>query len=404
MSITHASIVPLIGGETLGAEAAFGVKPEYFMSYTPFKDNDQHILNYYNNEIPYYVLDAGGKPPAHRVDVIGSVCPCAGLSQMSHGFGDDNPNNKWLPETTKYVLNESKPQVFWGENAPGFAGKIGATVRNEMFNIAKDAGYTMSVYRTRSLLHGVPQVRERSFFFFWDLGTKQIPLFNYYNRPRKTIEQTILDAKGNTLQEPINPKTPSVDDPYYRFILEHIHGGISHAEFCKIVEPTRARGNDVLTYIEKKGYDYSEVGAWMAENGYDREVPKCQYRKDKIAAGGNLMRRGTVIPRDYIGAFVGHYPTSLTHPVYDRYITYREALTIMGHPDNFELLGPLKKNYNHICQNVPVSTATDMAAEIREVLAGNREFVTGDYVIQHNNTQTHEIIGGKTSNVLDFFI
>ena len=42
---THASIVPLIGGETLGAHAAHGRAPDYFLSYSGFQENDKHILN-----------------------------------------------------------------------------------------------------------------------------------------------------------------------------------------------------------------------------------------------------------------------------------------------------------------------------------------------------------------------
>jgi site-specific DNA-cytosine methylase len=280
-----------------------------------------------------------------------------------------------------------QPKVLWGENAPGFAGKIGDTIRNQMYDVATQNGYTMSVYRTRSLLHGIAQVRERSFYFFWK-GDKT-PLLNYYDRPRPTIEDTILSVKSNTLMEPINPKTPSKDDPYYRFILEYMHKGLTHAEFCRIVEPSRARGNDVLTYIEKHGVDYDTVSEWMSKNGYEREVPKCARRKEKLAAGKNIMRRGTVVPRDYIGAFVGHYPTSLTHPVEDRYITYREGLSIMGMPEDFELLDP-KKSANHMCQNVPVGTATDMATEVKEALLGNRQWTNSKQVFQYNYTKTHE--------------
>ena len=47
----HASIIPLIGGETIGCEYAFGSPPDYFLSYEPFQSNDQHILNYYNKLI-----------------------------------------------------------------------------------------------------------------------------------------------------------------------------------------------------------------------------------------------------------------------------------------------------------------------------------------------------------------
>ena len=131
MTITHASIVPLIGGETIGSANAFGGPPIHFMSYEAFADNDSHILNYYKeHNLPYYVLDKGMAPPTNeRADVVSSVCPCAGLSMMSQGYGDHNPNNEWMGKTAEYILGEYRPKVFWGENAPHFAGKIGKNVR-----------------------------------------------------------------------------------------------------------------------------------------------------------------------------------------------------------------------------------------------------------------------------------
>jgi site-specific DNA-cytosine methylase len=253
---------------TLGAEKSFGERPSYLMSYKPFYSNDRHILNHYDNEVPYHVLD-DGQTPNNKVEVISSVCPCAGLSQLSHGFGDHNENNKWMVTTTKYVLEDLKPSVLYGENAPGFAGKIGQTVREQLRAIAAEAGYTMSVYRTKSLFHGIPQIRERSFYFFWR-GDKT-PIFNYYRRDRLSIEDTIRSASGNTQREVINKKTPSKDDPYYRYILEVIHNGVSHKEFCSMIEPMKARCNDVLSYIELLGHSYTTVGEWMGKNGYDKE-------------------------------------------------------------------------------------------------------------------------------------
>ena len=144
MSITHASIVPLIGGETIGSQQAFGTEPLHFMSYDGFQANDSHILNYYDNRIKYYLLDQGEAPPVNeRADVVSSVCPCAGLSMMSHGYGDHNPNNQWMGKTAEYILGEYKPKVFWGENAPAFAGKIGTNVRAQLREIGKKNGYTI---------------------------------------------------------------------------------------------------------------------------------------------------------------------------------------------------------------------------------------------------------------------
>jgi len=387
--ITHASIVPLIGGETIGSHRAFGAPPIHFMSYEPFAGNDKHILNYYDNKIPYYVLDKGHRPPpGERANVVSSVCPCAGLSMMSHGYGDDNENNKWMIETAKYILGEYRPDCFWGENAPGFAGKIGTNVRNQLKQIGKDNGYTMSVYRTRSLLHGVPQVRERSFYFFWKRDNG-VPIFEYYNREYTPIEELIRNVKSNFQTEPINTKKPS-DNPYYKYILEEIEGGKTHTEHSRDVDPTSARGVDSFSYIERAGKTYNEVADWMAANGFEKEVDKCHYKHEKLAKGGSIMRRGVIVPKDRIGAFVGHYPTMLTHPDEDRFINYREAMSIMGLPEDFELVDAGPKVANHICQNVPVQTATDMATEVLATLKGLRKMVDTDYILQYNGTQKLE--------------
>lgn len=382
-NISHATIIPLIGGEAIASTQVFGSRPDYILSYDVFKDNEKHLLNYWNNEVPYYVLDKGDKAP-HTVDVISSVCPCAGLSLLSQGYGDDNQNNQWMIKTAEYILGEVRPKVFWGENAPGFAGKIGKTIREQIQEIGKENGYTMSVYRTKSLLHGVAQIRERSFYFFWR-GDKT-PILNYFNRPYVPIEDVIRSVKSNFQQEPINKKKPS-ENPYYRYILTAIHNGMSHVEYSTMIGPSSVRDADAFGYIEKMGHNYKQVADWMQENGYPEEVDKCMYKYKKLEEGGSLMRRGVTVPKDRIGAFVGHYPMMLTHPDEDRFITYREAMTIMGLPSDFELVNANAQNANHICQNVPVQTAADMAGEVLAVLNGERQMVNSKYVVQHNHTQ-----------------
>ena len=42
----HATIIPLIGGETIASENVFGSRPEYILSYSAFKDNEKHLINY----------------------------------------------------------------------------------------------------------------------------------------------------------------------------------------------------------------------------------------------------------------------------------------------------------------------------------------------------------------------
>ena len=256
----HAFIVPLVGGQVLGQEKSLGSRPEYLLSYTPFKSNDSHIVNYYG-DVPYHLLDEG-TPELKKVDVIGTTCPCAGLSTLSHHASPDAAANEWMYRTAEYVLENLKPEVFWGENSPQFANKLGQPVVQRLLSIARLNDYSMSIYRTRSLLHGLPQVRERSFYFFW--RGEKVPLLNYFSREVKPIEK-VLDTipKRAKQRELTNEKTPSKHDSLYRFVLEHVEGGISHVEYYDRIEKTY----NPMDYLEDKGYTYDKVAEWMRAQG-----------------------------------------------------------------------------------------------------------------------------------------
>jgi site-specific DNA-cytosine methylase len=405
----HSSIIPLIGGETIAAMNAFGTPPQQIFTYSPFEANEAHLrhyLRYRGYDVPYVVLDdhPGSKRDWHGLASVSSVCPCAGLSFLGTNFGEHNESNQWMPRAAEFVLGELKPEVYWGENAPQLAGKVGKPILGKLLSIAREHGYSMSLYRTKSLLHGVPQIRERAFYFFWK--GDRVPLLDYYDRPYQRIEDLITGITSNLQTEPINRQIPSRDDPYYRYLLEVVLGGITHREYHDLIDDkVISQAIDVKSDIERRGHDYGMVGEWMGGQGFDREVAKCDRMRRKLDDGHNIMRRGTMVPKNYIGAFVSHYPKMLTHPYEDRYINYREAMTIMGLPSDFELLDP-KHSVNHICQNVPVRTAEDMATEVREYLLGNRrDTVRADLVLQRNHSRMHEVVDrGDVAGTLEALI
>lgn len=392
----HASIVPLIGGETLGQMTAFGTRPDYLLSYSAFSSNDAHLVNHLK-DVPYILLDQGGKHP-HYVDVVNAVCPCAGLSSLSPSASSDSTVNDWMMITAKYVLEEMKPRVFWGENAPRFAGEMGKPIVTKLHNLAQENGYTMSVYRTKSLLHGISQVRERSFYFFW--RSNRVPVFNFFEKTRAPIEDLFATIKSTATQQDVtNKKIPSKDDPYYRYVLEVMHNGISHKDF----QNKLTKSADVMHYIEENGHNYRMTKPFFEKQGYTKLAEKVDAIQAKLDSGGNIMRRASYIPKNYIGAFVGHLPISMTHPYEDRYLTVRECMTVMGLPQDFELLNPTK-NLNHICQNVPVGTATDMALEIKAVLEGKRDSLNGTLLYQFNPQKAFELRDTEPISSLESFI
>ena len=195
-----------------------------------------------------------------------------------------------------------------------------------------------------------------------------------------------------------NSATPS-DDPYYKYVLEELEGGITHNEFQNKIN----KSYDVLHYIEDKRVTYNEVSKWMSSNGFEKQAVRCKVMHEKLASGGNIMRRGVYIQKNYIGAFVGSAPTKLTHPDIDRHLTIRECLNIMGLPQDFILQGGLK-NLNHICQNVPVTTATDMATEVLKFCDGRlyNQLWDQDFMVQDNKNES--IISENKPLQLDEFM
>ena len=154
--------------------------------------------------------------------------------------------------------------------------------------------------------------------------------------------------------------------------------------------------------------DHFNIDGILTLDDFDSISTDLYYSKmdaiqDKLDAGGNIMRRASYIPKDYIGAFVGHLPVSMTHHTEDRYLTYRECMTIMGLPQDFELLNPAR-NLNHVCQNVPVGTATDMALEIKAVLEGRRNMLNSSLIYQFNPQKTYEIREPESLSSLESFL
>ena len=382
--IQHAAIVPLIGGLPLGSELAFGSKPKYVLSYSPFKANDSQYLAYHNHSFPYHVIDENKVPPLPKVDVVGATCPCAGLSSLSPSASSQNEANDWMPTSAEFVLSRVRPKVFWGENAPRLASKMGEPIVKKLREIGEANGYTLSLYKTKSLLHGLSQVRDRSFYFFWR-EKDRVPVLSFFNREHERIEDTIrashFDEKDPMSIVP-NKGMPS-QQAFYRYVLEEMFGGISHVDFQRMI----TRSTNPMVFLEGRGILYRDVATWMKKNGYDKVAARCEKIHEKLSAGQNIMRKDVEIPKDKIGAFVGHLPMMLTHPDLDRFITIREALDIMKMPKDFILQGGAK-NLNVICQNVPVTTARDMANEISKYLNGELDMMNTRFLVQDNRART----------------
>lgn len=403
----YGAIVPLIGGELIAHQKVTGVDPEFILSYTPFEENEKNIRNYMPN-VPYYQLDNTEGPqfnPAlHQdVDFISALCPCAGLSQLSSGSAEVRESrNEWMIKSAEYILGTVKPKVFWGENAPTFFTSRGEGVRNKLNEIAIKNGYSFSCYHTNSLLHGIPQSRKRSFYFFW--RDSNPPVFEFFDTPHPTLAEYLKDVPAgithHTAEDLADARKRLVEsDKLINFLLNKYGDG--YLQVMREDLATRGKNNlSILAYVIDAGL-IPEAIQFFLDNKLEREHRWLTNLAAKLAAGRGIWD-GTL----QIVQPAGHFMTLIfrtmfaLHPTEDRCITLRECMHLMGLPHDFNLV---TTEWNHVCQNVPVKTASDMTREVIAALAGDREIATSRYIMQSNLKRDVQYVDPKTrSDLLEF--
>lgn len=392
--IKHGSIVPLIGGNTIAAERVFKSKPAFFLSFDAFAANDSHCRNYYP-ETPYYSLGDGSildlpidvSPDLFLdVDVMTTLCPCAGLSMLNannsndsdKARGSDAVQNEWMYRSAMVVLEKIKPKVFWGENAPGLYTTMGEGVIKKLKEIAKANDYSLSVIKTNTFLHGIPQNRMRTFYFFWN--NKTAPIFKYYKKNTPTLEEYLNLIPENTTSM----------DKYFGL------GDLSENNWVKFIkykgwDLKQAMKSESITILQlilnQKWLD--ECLEWGEKNEYQDVIKFLSHVKKKMADNKGWWDHTPLIFDTATNAIIAKN-AGIVHPNGERGINLREAMWLMGLPHDFVLTED--KHWNHICQNVPVNTAADCCTEILKYLQNEVDEYGGSFVKQNNINQKIDLI------------
>lgn len=390
--VTYASVIPLIGGETLGVMRALnGQLPEYMLSYTPFGGHDrllvEHLRTTKNWKGDYIAIDAQPDYKPAYVDFVNSVCPCAGLSALSTTSSGDSAVNEWLYTSAKYVLSTIKPKVFWGENAPRLYSTMGKKVADTLYKIGRENGYTFTIYYTESKLHGLSQKRPRTFYFFTKRDDAKVPMISRFKREPEAIERIfeIPIASDDPMNIVTNKDNPA-DDPWIRFCM-HQKGVKTLKEYYDQME-----GTEPMIYsAEHLSNGFEGTSEWFAANGLEKHCRKVEHMREKVKKKMGYWGHGTTIGKGIIPSLVAHLPSSLVDAERGRYMTMRDCLRIMKMPDDFVITpekdeSPLR-HLNKIAQNVPVTTAADMASEVVRYCTSPEsfEYISGSYVRQNND-------------------
>jgi site-specific DNA-cytosine methylase len=390
-SYTHGHVIPLIGGSVVGTTRALDRDPEWIASWgSVFGANDGYCLQYFD-EVPYFELDEG-KYPSKYVDIVTCLPPCAGLSMGNTTSGEkannprgcSAPSNMHMLNGSEFAMTKIKPKAMIVENAPALYSKMGEEFAERINDLAQRYGYTMSLVKTTSLNHGVPQERTRSFFFLWQ-GNK-VPVLEPIKKPYKSFHK-FLRKGGFAPSEPVSNKPVPSTDPLWQFI-ESKYTGSTKQDILKAVASKRMVS--VWNVIYDSGW-LEEACRVVKDERMNRWL---NYTLEKKKAGKNIMDGSMKLAWERTQALMWKSLPMLMHPYEDRWLTAAEGLALMGFPNDYAAKVHIPtKHSNVICQNVPACTAGDWVEEIVEALNGNRAWIDPELkpdgtfkILRQNNT------------------
>lgn len=264
------------------------------------------------------------------VDVLIGGPPCQGFSTIGNRVSSDperrtkyDPRNDLFREYIR-ILNHLQPKVFVMENVKGIKTRDGGTIFEEIQRQFKETGYDFNCITLNAADYGVPQYRERVFFYGTRIGVD-------------------FEAPIPTHGENRNP---------YNIVLDAI-GDLAN------------KGEEVSNHVPLKHgeknirrYQLIPEGGRLPEN----DLPADLYRKNF----GNTFKRLdrnkpslTMVP--------GHNAFPI-HPWLDRSLTVREAARIQTFQDDYIFSGRRDKQCMQVGNAVPVQLANAWAKQVKGVL------------------------------------
>lgn len=410
----YITFIPLIGGMAIANMQATGKKPEFVLSYDAFAKNESNLKNYWP-DVDWHLLDAETNQLAEDVeldysdiDFVSSVCPCAGMSGLNcANRGADNAANNWLYKSAEYILGTIKPKVYFGENAPGLYSDQNIKVLNKLREYGRQYGYAFTIYKTDTYRHGIPQHRMRTFFFFWK--GECCPQMDWYNHPSELpFEEWILDKNVGTQTTHLkNYGTTSVY-PEMRWIMEtRCDNDYSKyvAMFHKLNDENSIR--TPYEYIEHNNL-WQEYRDWLVNDpnkdkpmhGQGKRTPMyyIDYRWGKVKQGLGYFAPQPIVYKGAANAVISKNMWWTLHPVENRYLTTREIMSLMGLPNDFELI---TRNLQQVTQNVPVCTAKDMTEQVIKFVNGELPMTPYNFIKQNNLQQKIDKIDYKDPDLFE---
>lgn len=322
-----------VGGFTIGfAKAGYNI-----LLSTDFDDDCAKAHTKNMPDIPFLKLDIYNLSSEilkeyinTDVDVLIGGPPCQGFSTIgARASSKEEIRNRIDPRNTLFreyirILNCIRPKFFLMENVRGIITKDKGKIFSEIKETFAQTGYDFNYAILNAADYGVPQIRERVFFYGNRIGVDMnVPIAEY--GVNKKAYKTVLEAIGDLADDGVTA-------------LNHVP--LKHGE------------------INIKRYSLIPEGGRMPED----KLPPELYRKNF----GNTFKRLdrnkpslTMVP--------GHNAFPI-HPWLNRSLTVREAARIQTFPDDYEFMGARHKQCMQVGNAVPVELSYKWAKHIEQYL------------------------------------
>lgn len=401
--IKYIGLQMLTGGMYFGTEAAIGHPAELMISYPGFdapkfnKDgklvdagNEYNLIEYLKKKgrmVSYYQFDRapfqddmdvdnvqlirnGEKvdtPEFSNIDLVVAVPVCSGLSSATRGASAEtlNSRNCNMLFLANYTLSNIKPKVYIFENAPRLLSVAGIDVRKQLEKIADKYGYAVAYYKTDTYWHDNCQKRPRTFVYFFkkDENHPGIPVLGFEHKHITVKELLDRIPEGSSQQFTVNMHF--CNEAMLRFAKKIYNGNDwrtttkSSTVLCDIISDNRL----------DEWAEFVNTDDQLTDKQKESIIRGINHMKNKMAQGlGFYTTSPTIMRKDTMPACMFKTIPSCMHYSEDRLYTFREWLTTMGMPYDFEMYGEPNRVFAKIGQNVPARTAQFIVSEAARVI------------------------------------
>ena len=266
------------------------------------------------------------------IDGIIGGPPCQSWSEAGSLRGIDDARGQLFFDYIR-ILKNKKPKFFLAENVSGMLANRHSVAVENILNMFKECGYSVSLTLVNASDYGVPQDRKRVFYigfrndlnvnFQFPIPTTTIP------ESKKTLRDAIGDLQGKEVQAlPKNKTNGKLSIPNHEYFI----GAYSTIFMSR----NRVRAWDEPAFTVQASGRQCQLHP-QAPKMEKIGLNKCQFVKEKE----NLYRR----------------------------LTVRECARVQGFPDDFEFIyTDIDDGYKMVGNAVPVELARIVAEAIKKCI------------------------------------